>query len=81
MDQISNDELDKIERLAAVATWGPWEHRQNPSTNSVYGNDKGAVALCQMQTPRSRANAAYIASVSPDFILRLIREVRISRRG
>lgn len=74
-----------LEAAANAATQGEWFHRVNARTNSITTTDPltasitpngEAIALVQMQNPKSFNNAAYIAAANPKAILELIRLAR-----
>lgn len=81
MTQISNDELDELERLALSASPAPWRRHANHFSNSIYGADGKAVAMLQMRVPRSENNTAYLHALSPDRVLALVEELRRLRSG
>lgn len=78
---VSDEDLDSLLSLASLAVRGPWKHRINPSGNTVFSiRNATAIALCQMQNQRSRNNAAYIAALGPDVMMKLIDEVKRFRK-
>lgn len=69
---ITDKELSKIEGLAQKAEDGPWW--QVADTGFITNPDETNIAECQYG-----ATADYIAAVSPDVVLSMIREIRKSR--
>lgn len=83
-----HDELDKLERLAKAATPGPWEFKEDndetkdgsylefytagPARIDIYRFDPQGETL-------GKADAEYIAALSPDVALSLISEMRALR--
>lgn len=68
--------IDEIEKLARAATPGPWELFSRRRTNSIGNNgDLDTVVhwmgfeAAQQPYAKQRANAAYIAALSPERII------------
>jgi hypothetical protein len=75
-------DLDHLEQLAKAATQGPWSIHRGSVVCDIGGPLRigGVIAdINQPDHPGGKADAAYIAAVSPDVVLALIAELRALR--
>lgn len=73
---MDKEELANLKELAKKATPGPWdtgESRHDPSW-VVWRETGFQIATCQIRV-NGFNNAAYIAGISPDVLLALIKEI------
>jgi hypothetical protein len=70
-------DLDRLEQLARAATPGPWRTKDGDPGRAWINDDAGdpycTVADCR---PGGEANAAFIATANPAFVLQLLARLR-----
>lgn len=73
--------LSEIEARARAATPGPWAHRRDglPELNNQCDIVETADRLIVYQRMHTPADAAHIATMSPDVALRMVEAIRAAR--
>ena len=74
---------EELKRLALAATPGPWEAEDDKVLRPLPNGDGDYFAQCwdDVDVAHDRANAAYLAAVSPSVVLALLDELAILRAG
>lgn len=75
-----NIDLDKLEQVASKATPGPWRHRATDGGwSGVFEQSSAKAPICQLGFNHP-ANADFIAALSPDVVLELVRRLRAAEQ-